>query len=129
MWHIDIAWLSGASLSVCAADMPTMAECSGFFAMCDEAGDTFSGLCGGSGGSSSSGTLPPMRMYLHQGIRGERWDAGAACATECGRGLCRLLTIPVSPPGEPSQGLGLVAELSAAGKEGGHKFFLSGLLA
>ncbi|GAB4817548.1 hypothetical protein N2152v2_004594 [Parachlorella kessleri] len=57
-----------STLSAMCLDMPTMADCTGFFEMCDEAGATFTGLCGGSG-SSSSGTLPPMRMYLHQGIR------------------------------------------------------------
>ncbi len=53
-----------------------MSQCSKFFAMCDEAGDTFKGLCEDSGaGGSGGGVLPPMRMYLHQGVSGELREA------------------------------------------------------
>ena len=43
-----------------------MAQCSGFFAMCNEAGDTFNGICGRDGDGSAA--FPPMKMYLHASV-------------------------------------------------------------
>lgn len=71
----QVAALGGARAPL-AADMPGMAECAKFFDMCDEAGSTFWGLCGGGGGGGDRIPLPPMRMYLHQSVAGGRRKGG-----------------------------------------------------
>jgi copper transporter 1 len=53
------------SLSEICLGMPYMAGCSKFFAMCTSTGDDFSQLCG----TGEEQGLPPMRMWLHTGIR------------------------------------------------------------
>ena len=57
------------TLSQLCLEMPGMPQCDGFVRMCSSsAGTTFTELCG-TGNDTSSSSLPPMKMWMHAGIR------------------------------------------------------------